>query len=136
MAWFRLYFLDWRGRISARDEFEASDDQTAIKIASSLHEACADCSASFEMWEGARRLIPEGQGPATSSRTVSEITLKMQELVLEREELLQQSHWSIARSKRLLARCDQLRNEISRRVNTDRKRLVEAFPEIYAPIRQ
>jgi hypothetical protein len=59
VVWFRLYFLDWRDRIAAR-EFEAEDDRSAIAIAKLLHDAFSDCSPRFELWQGARRLIPEG----------------------------------------------------------------------------
>jgi hypothetical protein len=113
MVWFRLYFLDWRGRISARDEFEAEDDDSAITIAVMLHEACADCSPSFELWRGASRLVPPGTSPSKPSQSIAEVTLKTQETVLEREELLQQSYWAIAKSKRLLARLERLRTEVS-----------------------
>ena len=36
MIWFRLYFLDTKSRISARDEFEAEDDERAMTIAGLL----------------------------------------------------------------------------------------------------
>jgi hypothetical protein len=64
----------------------------------------------------------------------------MQETVLEREELLQQSRWSIARSKRLVARFDQLKEEVfgaaNHRVEIDRKRLRDAFPGMDRLIRR
>jgi hypothetical protein len=63
MVWFRLYFLDWRDRIAARDEFEADDDQSAMTIAASLHDAFSDCSPRFELWQGAPL------GPGEPSRT-------------------------------------------------------------------
>jgi hypothetical protein len=115
VVWFRLYFFDWRDRIAARDEFEAEDDRSAIAIAKLLHDAFSDCSPRFELWQGARRLVPEDhQGPAKPSQCITDVTARVQEIVLEREETLQRSLWSIATSKRLIARIDQLRTEVSR----------------------
>ena len=123
MAWFRLYFLDGRDRIAARDEFEAQDDRTAIAIAGLLHDAFSDCSPCFELWQGARRLVPETPvRPAKASQRTAEVTLRMQQTVLEREEILQQSLWSIATSKRLVARIDQLRTELGWVLFDDRPR--------------
>jgi len=44
MNWFRLYFLNETGRIAAREEFQAEDDQRAITITSLLFDACSDRS--------------------------------------------------------------------------------------------
>src|SRR5437667_9497480 len=115
MVWFRLYFLDWHDRAAARDKFEADDDRGAITIAALLHDSFSDCSPGFELWQRARRLVPEGdQRPAKPSHNITAVTLRMQETVLEREVILQQSRWSITASKRLVARVDQLRTEVSR----------------------
>ena len=115
MNWFRLYFLDAARHIVARDEFKAEDDQHAITIAGVLYDACSDHCSGFELWRGAHRLAPEGNGgPARPSRGIMEITLQMQNTVLEREEMLQKSEWLIARSTRLQARIDELRNGGSR----------------------
>ena len=115
MPWFGLYFLDSRDRIAARDEFEAADDQSGTVIAGLLHDAFSDCSPRFELWQDARRLVPGAHHrPAKPGQCVAEVTLWMQETVLEREEILQRSLWSIAASKRLIERVDQLRTALSR----------------------
>lgn len=115
MIWYRLYFLDWKSRITARDDFAAEDDQSALPIAALLHDAFSDCSPGFELWQGARRLVPENhQGSAKPRQCITAITLRMQEMVLEREEILQQSRWSIATSRRLIDRLDRMRNEVFR----------------------
>jgi hypothetical protein len=107
--------LDWHDRIIARDEFEAENDRSATAIAGLLHDAFSDCSPRFELRRGARRLVPQGHyTPSKPSQCITEVTMRMQEIVLAREEILQQSHWTIAASKRLIARVDQLRTEVSR----------------------
>ena len=109
--YYRLYFLNAAQRISARDEFEAESDEAASAIGGQLYDACSDLSSGFELWQGARRVVPDVKkqvaGHPNQSRTA--ITLKLQNIVLEREEILQQSHWLIAKSKRLQARVDELR---------------------------
>ena len=116
MVSYRLYFMDMQNRIIARDEFEAKDDRRAVAVAVLLHDAFSDCSPRFELWQGARRLVPEApHAPAKPTQCLTDVTLRMQETVLEREEILQRSLWSIAASKRLIARVEQLRTEVSRR---------------------
>jgi len=110
-VYYRLYFLNAAQRINARDEFEAENDETAITIAGLLYDACSDLSSGFELWQGARRVVPDAknQTGGNVSQTSAAITLQVQNIVLEREEILQQSHWLIARSRRLQARVDELR---------------------------
>jgi len=106
-----LYFLNAAQRITARDEFEAENDETAITIAGLLSDACSDLSPGFELWQGARRVVPDvkKQAAAHPNQSSTAITLQLQNIVLEREEIIQQSHWLIAKSARLLARVDELR---------------------------
>ena len=109
--YYRLYFLNAAQHIAARDEFEAENDETAITIAGLLSDACSDLSPGFELWQGARRVVPdvEKQVAGHPNQSSTAITLQVQNIVLEREEILQQSHWLIAKSKRLQARVDELR---------------------------
>ena len=111
MYWYRLYFLDASHRIIARDDFEAEDDQSAITIAGLVYDACSDVSSGFELWSGTRRLVPdvEKQTAGYPSQNSAELMLRVQDIVLEREKILQQSRWLIAKSKRLQARVDELR---------------------------
>jgi len=108
---YRLYFLNAAQRIAARDEFEAENDETAITIAGLLYDACSDLSSGFELWQSARRVVPDAtkQAAAHPNQSSTAITLQLQSVVLEREEMLQQSQWLIARSKRLQVRVDELR---------------------------
>jgi hypothetical protein len=108
--YYRLYSLNAAQRIIARDEFEAEDDETAITIAGLLYDACSGLSPGFELWQGARRVVPDvkKQAAAHPNQGVIATALQLQSVVL-REETLQQSQWVIARSKRLSARVDELR---------------------------
>ena len=111
--WYRLYFLDGNDHIAARDEFKADNDHTAIAVAEVLHDACSDRSPGFELWEGARRLARNSCEGLVQPRQEVELTLAMQEMVLEREEIMRQSQWCIAVSRRLLERIDQFNTKIS-----------------------
>src|SRR5215831_19326588 len=97
--YYRLYFLNAAQRITARDEFEAENDETAITIAGLLSDACSDLSSGFELWQSARRVVPDvkKQAAAHPNQSSTAITLQLQSVVLEREEMLQQSQWLIAR---------------------------------------
>jgi hypothetical protein len=56
-------------------------------------------------------LLPgRNEGPTKPNLCLSEITLEMQNTVLEGEEIIQQSQWLIAKSNRLQALIDELRN--------------------------
>ena len=102
-------FLDVKSCISARDEFEAEDDQRAIMIAGLLYDACSDRCTGFELWRGASRLLPpRNEQPAKPVCNLAELRLDLQTIVLEREEILANSHWLIAKSKRLQARIAEL----------------------------
>ena len=109
--YYRLYFLNAAQRIAARDEFEAENDETANTIAGLLSDACSDLSPGFELWQSARRVVPDvkKQAAAHPNQSSTAITLQLQSLVLEREEIIQQSHWLIAKSARLQVRVDELR---------------------------
>jgi hypothetical protein len=58
MAGYRLYFLDEAQRITAREEFEADSDENAVAIAHQRYNANSDVYSGFELWCGARRLVP------------------------------------------------------------------------------
>jgi hypothetical protein len=56
---YRLYLLNAAQRLAARNQFEAENDETAITIAGLLSDACSDLSSGFELWQGARRVVPD-----------------------------------------------------------------------------
>jgi hypothetical protein len=62
MAGYRLYFLDAKQHIAAREEFEADNDEVAIIIARRRYTARSDCSSGSELWCGDRLVFPAQDG--------------------------------------------------------------------------
>src|SRR5690348_2510541 len=98
---YRVYFRTTRGTIAGREDFKAEGDWSAQVIATELLDACSDVCASFELWDGTRRLDNEAGGPRLTSADLSRRT---QETVIEREIVMRDGHWQVAKSKRLLDR--------------------------------
>ena len=98
MTWFRLYFLDTKLQIAARDDFEAEDEELAVTIARLLYDACSDRSAGFELWRGTHRLTP-GRTEEPVNRGAGELGSELQNIVLEREEILANSHWANSKER-------------------------------------
>ena len=111
MTSYRMYFRsdDKPGvAIRGRDDFEAHDDVEATRVARVLFDACSDGCQSFELWSGDRQI--RAQQPHHSVASLDSLINAHQELALEREEVIQRSRWSIARSQRLLAAFDRLKH--------------------------
>jgi hypothetical protein len=105
-ASYRIYFRTSRGMLAGREEFVAEDDWSALVIATELVDACSDVCVSFELWEGTRRVDREVFGRLEPSS--ADLNRRMQEAVIEREIMMRDSEWLVARSKRLLQRIEQL----------------------------
>jgi hypothetical protein len=109
---YRVYF---RGPtfIHGRHDFEAEDDAAATVMAELLYEACSDRCEHFEVWRGATMIYPiaweEPQPCATMIK--SQIVALRQETVRQNEELIRDSHWTIAKSKHLLTRIRELEGQ-------------------------
>ena len=111
---YRVYFRSSAGGIQGRDDFEAEDDRAGTLIAEILCEACSDIADGFELWQGVRKVVTAcGRTPATSE-SASQISARMQESVIQREEMIRDSMWMIARSKRLIERMQRLVDEARR----------------------
>jgi len=113
LAFYRVYFRSHAGTILGRDEFEAEDDRSAQVIAEILGDACSDISQSFDLWQGARRVVTvrsAAPGHQTSASAVDDQVLTR---VIERQKIIQRSGWAIASSRRLLERLDQVRRKES-----------------------
>jgi hypothetical protein len=106
MCTYRLYFLA-SGRIRAAEEFEANNDIDAIRIARLVYDACSDMCEAFELWQ-ATRLI-RTRPPPYSGVSLSDLTENHQRIVIEREEVIRNSHWALARSQRLIEALDLLK---------------------------
>ena len=97
---YRVYFRNRHGFVIGRDDFDAQDDEFAVVIVRTLRNACSDICTGFELWKS-ERLIDA----STSTRTLcnaDEITVQVQNMVIEREMALLDSEWVIAESGRLL----------------------------------
>ena len=107
LAFYRVYFRSHAGTILGRDDFEAEDDRSAQAIAESLGDACSDISQSFDLWQGARRVVTVRNavsGPEAGARGLNNQVLMR---VIERQKILQRSGWAVARSTRLLERLER-----------------------------
>lgn len=105
MTAYRMYFrID--DHIHGRQDFRADDDFAAIRIAGVLFDACSDICQSFELWQG-ERLIPAHQ-----PHHLTDLTEAHQRLTIEMLEAISQSHWLIARSRRLIEILDGIKSKV------------------------
>lgn len=107
LAFYRVYFRSHAGTILGRDDFEAEDDRSAQVIAGSLGDACSDISRSFDLWQGARRVVTvhNAVSPETGTGRLNDQVLMR---VIERQKILQRSGWAVGRSTRLRERLGQV----------------------------
>jgi hypothetical protein len=100
---YRLYFRCRVGAIIGREDLlDAKDDTTALVISVQLFEACSDLAAGFELWHGPR-LIGTSYARRPQIDGAASVNAETQARVARHEELLLDSHWAIAESRRLLA---------------------------------
>jgi hypothetical protein len=112
MTAYRLYFLDAKGAIQARQDFAASSDTEAKTIGVLLWQACADCYYGYELWQTTRRLARESDDTAAPPPAIERIGKYMQKRVLDLQEMLITSQWHAAKSKGLLAATETLRRHL------------------------
>ena len=109
MRTYRVYFHNGAG-IAGRHDLVALDDREAVALADVLCDACSDVCSSFEVWRDqnivATRRIP--QSPLGSH----EIAVVRQQAVVDHEDAIQRSKWTIASSKRLLKKLEELRAQL------------------------
>lgn len=114
MTEYRLYFLDEKGAIEAREGFEAADDDAALTVSDLVCRACSDLCTAYELWQGMRLVMRVDGGrakpavPANGQPSAQDIALKV-------EESLQSSRWRIARSLKLLEETEQLQKRLASR---------------------
>ena len=111
MGPYRLY-LYGGGDIRGRHDFDAEDDVGAVKVAELLFEACSDRCSAWELWQGAR-VVHISPKPCLPPLALGYVTHRMQQSVLDSEELILCSKWAIATSRRLLDRYQDLRSRDS-----------------------
>jgi hypothetical protein len=110
---YRLWLEADDGSISVPLKIECMAD--AFWAAEALAAACAERYASFELWRGWRIIY----GGATRNCTLTldpslALARATQVEVLEKLELLEASRVAVARSKRMLAMTEQLRQKLTR----------------------
>jgi len=104
MTWYCLYLYSASGSMLGRDEFQAENDRSAMAVAEHLWDACSDVSASFELWDGLRRVDSEFSRMPCPSVSAEQVMMTSQVSLVEHEETLRSSFWALARSERLLQR--------------------------------
>lgn len=109
MGSYRIYFHGRSGSIQGRDDVDAEDDRSAVIMAELLWEACSDVCETFEVWQGIRRVDEPCTARSRPSLGARQVTARMQEALIRREEAIRDSRWAIARSQRLLERMDRLK---------------------------
>ena len=109
MAWYRMYFLASE-RIGGRQDFEADEDVAAIRIAHVLHDTCSDICQSFELWQGNRQIRAQQPQPRDSTASLIDLIEDHQRVVIDTEEVISQSCWTIARSRRLIETLNQVKS--------------------------
>ena len=110
MADYRMYF--WAAdHIRAREDFGADNDIDAIRIAQVLCDACSDSCDAFELWQENRQ-VDTAQGFQPVS--LAKLTQAHQQIVIETEETILQSNWTIAQSRRLIEHIERLKTGRSR----------------------
>jgi hypothetical protein len=91
--------------ISGRHDFEAADDADALAIARNIFDAATDLCDTFDLWDGTRQVDQSRMAILQTNAACA----RRQEHVIRTEEALLSSDWAIARSRRLLARFNELR---------------------------
>jgi hypothetical protein len=113
MTGYRLYLRNASG-IVGRDDFDASDDETAATMAELISEACSDECDHYELWQGMRCLSSRRTAAPRPPKNATEIVAEMKDSLIAREEAIQNSRWAVARSRRLLERLNALRQDDTR----------------------
>jgi hypothetical protein len=108
MRWYRIYLYSTWGSLLARDEFEANDDRSAMAAAEQLWDACADVAASFELWDGVRRVDTEFSKMPCPTVSAEQVLMSAQVSLVKHEERMRRSFWALASSERLLQRIREL----------------------------
>lgn len=116
MAEYRIFFLDSKGAIEARQEILAESDDIAIALSTIVFQACSETYSGFELWSFDRRVMAATAGVGKLAEIVLEdITRDMQQRVLDFEDTIHRSHMRVARSKKLLDATEALRGILARK---------------------
>ncbi len=98
------------------DTIEVDNDAIAVTMADHLQEALSEASAGYEVWQEARQVVVRRDRAApVPPQCLAEITERMQQLLLDREEHLRNSRLTLMQSRKLLQRIEALRAQTSGR---------------------
>jgi hypothetical protein len=112
---YRVYLFDGDGQIRAGESFISDDDVEAAEIAASLHLACADAFAGYELWRGTECVAKRRTEDIRNFELkLSALILARQERLLDIEERLQEAFVSVGASERLLRATPELRRKTRR----------------------
>lgn len=84
---YRLYFLDERGSILFRKDFEAGDDRQALNTTYGAARRFSLTCSGLALWQG-KRQVWEGSLPVGETRPAA-----AEDLNPDTEEVLQRSRW-------------------------------------------
>ena len=113
MLGYRLYFVNRSGAIQAREEFFAPSDDVALVVASVVCRACSDICHTYELWQDGRQVLAfDGSRADTPVGPTDDQAARIQKITLRVEESLQRSHWTIARSLKLIEETELLRARV------------------------
>jgi hypothetical protein len=113
MGWYRLYFLGPQGDIRNVDEFNIDSDHEALILSDSLHDAVRDIYSGYELWQNSRRIYQYANGESPHPMIPQQnISVRRQNELLKREEILHESGAAFARSRRLLERIREVREVV------------------------
>jgi len=109
---YRLYFRDQYRRIVCRLDLTSRADRYAAMLAEVLATICSDQCDTFEVWQGARCVVPVG-APRGHDGVAAALARPSTEII-ELLDTVSTSEWPLVQSKQLLARRDDLRRVAAR----------------------
>jgi hypothetical protein len=106
---YRLFFLDDKGAIQAREDFAAPDDDAALAVSNLVGRACSDTHHSYELWHGSRRVIGFDSSRGDPGIDLADQgSLEIQHVTLTLEE----ARWRVARSDKLRTEMEVLKERM------------------------
>lgn len=107
MGTYRLLFFN-DGNLCGRFDFQADDDHQAAETAEILFNACSDRALSWGIFNGTI-FVSSGPVKIRARLQASDLAEHRKEIIIQCEETILNSKWSVGSSKRLLADLDKLK---------------------------
>lgn len=107
---YRIYLLDASGVAEAAEFFYAHNDDEAIEVAASVHEAASDTFQDYELWHGDGRIASDHQRRDGRPKRGFEDAIQChQDTIVDLEERLQEAFACVKRSRKLFEIAAKLR---------------------------